>query len=722
MAGRKIFLMLMETKYTWIPEIWGGVECTINRIDDQFRDQLGLCGHYDRPGDIGTFGELGLKKLRYPILWEYHQREEHALIDWTWTSQRLAEISAAGIEPIAGLVHHGSGPAFTSLLDDGFAEKLAVFAGKVAEQFPWINYYTPVNEPLTTARFSSLYGFWYPHHRSEKSFTRALINQVKGIVLSMQAIRKINPDAKLVQTEDLTRIHSTSTLTYQADYENERRWLSYDLLCGKVNRQHYFWKRLLAEGIAEKELQFFVDNPCPPDIMGFNYYVTSERFLDDDIEKYPLHLHGGNGRHVYADTEAVRAHRCVGLPVLLQEAWDRFHLPVAITECHLSCSRDEQMRWFKQTWEHCRQAKQAGIDVRAITAWALLGACDWDSLLVRNNGNYEPGVFDTRGKQIRPTALAQMLRSLAKDGDYEHPVLERQGWWQHNAQVANNNAMKPIKKILIVGRNGTLGQALMRICDHRAIDYVALSKQELDISNNDQIVQAVEHYQPWAIINASGYVRVDDAEVNSNECFAINATGPGLLAAVCQRYGIQLMTFSSDLVFDGGKKEPYHEFDDVNPLNVYGNSKAAGEKNTLTAFPESLIIRTSAFFGPWDRYNFVFQVIESLKNGRTLEVPSDVIVSPTYVPDLANASLDLLIDNEKGIWHLTNEGKMSWADFGHEIAARTGSKKDMIRSLPLDTLGWKANRPLYSVLQSEKGLKLPTLDSALVRYFEQQEV
>ena len=155
--------MLMETKYTWIPEIWGGVECTINRIDDQFRDQLGLCGHYERQDDIRNFGKLGIKKLRYPILWEYHQPVEDTPINWDWTSRQLDEMKASGIEPIAGLLHHGSGPAYTNLLDDSFAEKLAQYAGNVAAQFPWINYYTPVNEPLTTARFSSLYGYWYLH-------------------------------------------------------------------------------------------------------------------------------------------------------------------------------------------------------------------------------------------------------------------------------------------------------------------------------------------------------------------------------------------------------------------------------------------------------------------------------------------------------------------------------------------------------------------------------
>jgi dTDP-4-dehydrorhamnose reductase len=115
-----------------------------------------------------------------------------------------------------------------------FPELLADYAKEVARKFPWIKYYTPVNEPLTTARFSGLYGLWYPHATNNKSFLVMLLNQLKAVVLSMKAIREINPDAKLVQTEDLAKIHSTPKLKYQRDFENHRRWLSYDLLCGKV--------------------------------------------------------------------------------------------------------------------------------------------------------------------------------------------------------------------------------------------------------------------------------------------------------------------------------------------------------------------------------------------------------------------------------------------------------------------------------------------------------
>src|SRR5215467_9366167 len=110
------------------PEIWGGIECTINRVHDVFRDQLSDSGHYTRVGDIERIASLGITKLRYPVLWEFHQPVQNKKIDWSWTEKQLNTIRRNGIIPIAGLVHHGSGPAFTSLIDPDFPDKLGNYA------------------------------------------------------------------------------------------------------------------------------------------------------------------------------------------------------------------------------------------------------------------------------------------------------------------------------------------------------------------------------------------------------------------------------------------------------------------------------------------------------------------------------------------------------------------------------------------------------------------
>src|SRR6185312_710288 len=412
------------------PEIWGVLECTINRIGNSFRDQLQYAGHYERKDDIDKIAQTGIKMIRYPILWEAHQTDnENEIINWDQTSRQLLKIRSHQIIPIAGLLHHGSGPRCTNLLDNDFPAKMASYAFKVAQQFPWLEYYTPINEPLTTARFSGLYGLWYPHKKSESSFLKMLLNQLKGIVLSMEAIRKINPQAKLVQTEDLAKTHSTRLLKYQADFENNRRWLTYDFLHGKVDQNHVLWQHLISNGLRKEDLNFFLERPCIPDITGCNYYVTSERYLDEKVELYSETLPGGNGRHIYSDIVAVIAVRLNGLKRLLKEVWERYHSPMALTEIHLNCTREEQLRWFMEAWHQCVQLRKGGVEVKAITAWSMLGAYDWDSLLTKESGKYETGVFDVSKNRLRATAMAKLVNELAKKGKYNHPVISEKGWW-----------------------------------------------------------------------------------------------------------------------------------------------------------------------------------------------------------------------------------------------------------------------------------------------------
>jgi dTDP-4-dehydrorhamnose reductase len=698
------------------------LECTINRVGDSFRDQLNYAQHYSRKDDIDIIAQLGIKKLRYPVLWEAHQRiSKDEKINWDQTRRQLNKIRGHQIIPIAGLLHHGSGPSFTSLADDNFAEDLAAYASKVATEFPWLEYYTPVNEPLTTARFSGLYGCWFPHHKDATSFVKMLLNQLKGIVLSMQAIRKINKNAKLVQTEDLAKIHSTPVLQYQADFENERRWLTYDILCGKLTPQHYFWNYFISLGIDRSHLQFFVDNPCPPDIAGFNYYVTSERYLDQRIELHPQCTPGGNGQHVYTDMAAVRAVRPDGLHSLLKEAWQRFQIPLALTEVHMNCTREEQLRWFKEAWDICCRLRKEKVNIKAITAWSLLGAFDWNSLLTVEEKIYETGVYDITKNALRPTAVAKLIHSLTETGDYHHPVLNEKGWW-HKSYPGSKNLLSnlSVSPVLILGCNGTLGNAFVRICQRRSIPFRAFSHTEVDVINEEQIEKVINECKPWAIINAAGYVKVDDAEREPEICFTLNAKAPGSLATICKNHGIQLIIFSSDLVFDGEKQTPYVELDSVKPLNIYGDSKARGELLVLKNYGDSLIIRTSAFFGPWDRYNFAFTILNSLKGNNICHVVNDVVVSPTYVPHLVDKTLDLLIDEEKGIWHLTNEGTLTWRDFAEELALRGGySGKNITPCLQTD-MQWNAIRPAYSALQSDKGIKLPSLEHAITQYFKEK--
>ena len=425
--------MLMDKKFINTLELWGGIECSYNRVRSKYFDQLQYSNHYRRTEeDIGAFADLGIRAMRYPLIWERMQPRRDAPIDWSHAVIAMNALRSANIQPIVGLVHHGSGTRFADVTSPDFALHLSGFAGEVAKKFPWIEYYNPVNEPLTTARFCGLYGLWYPHKRNDRAFVNILLNELKGVALSMQAIRKVNPVAKLVQTEDLAKIYSTPFMKYQADFENNRRWLPFDILCGKLKPGHPLWNYISRYAPDERDLHFFIDNPCPPDILGLDYYPTSERFLDENLQKYPPHYHGHNHRHDYADVEAIRMRleEPSGPFVLMQEVWDRYQLPMAVTEVHIHCDTDNQIRWFSEIRHACQELQAKGAKILALTSWALLGSFGWNRLLTSPAGDYEPGAFNVSSGKPVATPLALYLKELASNAGFIHPATSGTGWWK----------------------------------------------------------------------------------------------------------------------------------------------------------------------------------------------------------------------------------------------------------------------------------------------------
>jgi beta-glucosidase/6-phospho-beta-glucosidase/beta-galactosidase len=412
-------------------EVWGGVECTCNRVRDCYFDQMELSGHTLRCEDLGRFAALGIQALRTGLIWERHVLDP----SWKFADERLACLDSLGIRCIAGLVHHGSGPSYTSLLDPFFSQGLSRYAGEVAARYPWIDAYTPVNEPHTTARFSGMYGIWYPHHMQRRSYLRALLNQCRATIFSMQAIREVNSRAQLIQTEDVGTIGGTDELRSTWELLSERRWLGVDLLCGRVDRHHPLYWYMRSEGISDREIYWFQDHRCPPDVIGINYYATSDRFLDHRCELYPADRRSAEGPFV--DVEAVRVKR--GQPpdfgALLTEAWYRYKIPVAITEVHLAGPVEDQIRWAALGWDGVMHARRAGAQCDAITFWALLGSYFWNSLVTCANGHYEPGVFDVGSGKAIATSLAEIVRQIARGDIPQHPALATPGWWAQEDRV-----------------------------------------------------------------------------------------------------------------------------------------------------------------------------------------------------------------------------------------------------------------------------------------------
>jgi dTDP-4-dehydrorhamnose reductase len=696
-------------------------------VHDTYRDQLVATGHHCRSSDIALLADLGLAALRFPVLWERVSPAPDAAPDWNWSDSRLAQLRELGIRPIVGLLHHGSGPSHTSLIASNFAPLFAEYAAQAASRYPWVLDWSPVNEPLTTARFSALYGFWYPHARDERLFWLALLNQIDATRLAMRAIRAVQPQARLIQPEDLGRTYATPALAGQAAFDNQRRWMTWDLLCGMVTPSHPLWERLCGFGLKGR-LRAIADDPCPPDIIGINHYLTSDRLLDERLHRYPSSMHGGNGTVSYCDVEAVRAlvpapH---GLRNALQDTWDRYRLPIALTEVHNGCTREEQIRWLAEAWSVARQAQDTGIDVRAVTAWALFGSKGWNTLLTQD-GVYEAGAFDTTGSQPRKTALATAIdKPLANSPPYAGAP----GWWRRDVRLLYAAIARPAPiqdhkqpsetasgpPLLIMGATGTLGRALAAECRHRDIPYVLAGRDQIDLLDADGISRKLDEVRPWAVINAAGWVRVDEAEAAEPECMAANAHGAASLARLCRDRAIPSVSFSSDLVFGGQQDAPYREGDTPDPLNAYGRSKALMEERIGGLAGKHLVIRTAAFFSPDDQANFAVQLLNALRMNDTFRATGDCIVTPTYVPDLCRATLDLLIDMESGLWHLTNEEAVDWASFARRLLAACGGDGSRLECVDADQMAWIARRPRQSGLVSERGRLMPSLQSAVDRF------
>jgi dTDP-4-dehydrorhamnose reductase len=703
-------------------KMWAGLECTLNRVQDKWINQEDKNGHGKRfKEDFKLFSNLGVEKIRYPCLWELVAPDEPNVFNWKMLDERLKEIKTSNFSIIATFLHHGSGPAYTNLVDDNFPEKLEKYSHAFAERYPWVNDFTPINEINTTTRFSLLYGHWYPHHVDDhRGYIRSLFLQCKATILSMRAIRKFNPNAKLVQTDDLGRCQSTEPLKARAEFENHRRWISWDMLCGFIDEKHPLYSYLKESGLADEEMHWLKENKCPPDVIGVNHYLLSNRFLDHHIEKHPKEFHmQSDGFPVYADRGAVDLDESIDLPSpesLILETWERYKIPVAITEVHVMGDRTTQMKWLYDVWCDAKRAESKGAQVVAVTVWSLLGTYDWHKLCTVCELFYEPGVFDLRSPQSIPreTGLGKLVQELAQEGDSSHPILQSPGWWKKKVRSLEG------RPVLITGATGRLGKAFVRALQEKRIPYISFTRHEMDITNLDQVRQKVNEVLPWAVINAAGFVKVDLAENETQKCYEVNVHGPLNLALACNELEIPLVHFSSNMVFDGSNPEPYGESDQISPLNVYGKSKAESERVVLKVHPSSLIIRSSSFFGPWDEKNFVSHTLSELMANKTVIAPEDMKISPTYLPDLVDASLDLLLDKATGVVHLSNKGQVSMAEFA-DLTAKMAKcmfkipDKKIISRKSVE-MNFRARRPLNSSLKSQRYEVLPILENALERY------
>ncbi|PJJ61755.1 dTDP-4-dehydrorhamnose reductase [Compostimonas suwonensis] len=250
-------------------------------------------------------------------------------------------------------------------------------------------------------------------------------------------------------------------------------------------------------------------------------------------------------------------------------------------------------------------------------------------------------------------------------------------------------------RYLITGANGMLGRDLQAALEGREV--TALSRADLDVTDLDAVRAAVAGHD--AVINAAAYTKVDDAETNEADAYAVNALGAQNLALASAEAGARLVQVSTDYVFDGAATEPYDEATPRDPISAYGRTKAEGERLALEAHPEgTFIVRTAWLYGAHGP-NFAKTMLRLIADRETVSVVVDQVGQPTWTADLAQQIVALLdSDAPAGVYHGTNGGQTSWLGFTQEIFRLSGI--DPERALPTDSSQFvrPAPRPSYSVL------------------------
>lgn len=250
-------------------------------------------------------------------------------------------------------------------------------------------------------------------------------------------------------------------------------------------------------------------------------------------------------------------------------------------------------------------------------------------------------------------------------------------------------------RILIIGSNGMLGRDLVQ--DWTEDDIIPASSRDADIRDIAQVRHLVSREHPDWIVLTAAYTDVDGSERNPEQAFAVNGEGTKNVARVAREHGAKLFYLSTDYLFDGTATHPIEPDHRIAPLNVYGQSKASGEKSIQEAHAEWCIVRTSWLFGA-SGTSFPEKILRASETRKELTVVADQVGSPTFTRDLARAIRSLVRMDARGILHVTNDGFCSWFEFACEILRQAG--RGSVRVLPITTaqVDRPAKRPAYSVL------------------------
>ena len=368
-----------------------GIECSYPTIQNKTvrRDQLEECGHYKYwKEDFGLVKELGLNVLRYGLPY-YSIHQGPGKFDWSFADEVMGELKRLEITPILDLMHFGVPDWVGDFQNPELPIHFAEYAAAVADRYPWIRFYTPVNEIYVSARASGMDGLWNEQLKTDRGFVTAMKNLVAASILANHQIASRRHDCIIVQSESAEYMHDICGMQTKEDLVNKLRFLSFDLLYAhQPDADVYAY--LLDNGMTPQEYKWFMAGEPPGyQVMGNDYYGRNEKI------KLP-------------DGSMLQAIDVLGWYKITKEYYDRYRKPVMHTETNVF-EADQAPMWLWKQWLNILQIRKEGVPVLGFTWYSLTDQIDWDVELAEKNDRVnECGLYDLNRKP-RPVAAAYRM-------------------------------------------------------------------------------------------------------------------------------------------------------------------------------------------------------------------------------------------------------------------------------------------------------------------------
>lgn len=368
------------------------------------KDVLDLTNHTKLfTEDLNLTKLCGIDLLRYSAPWHKIERKR-GFYDWKWLDKSLNYQRELGIEPIIDPLHHTSFPQWLTggFANSEFVELYVRFIEQLARRYPWIRYYTIINEPFVTALFCGHEGIWYPYLKTPENFVRMILNIGRATCRITKMLAEILPEVYFVHVDACEKHRATNSESInEALYRNELRFLVPDLILGKINESHPLYYYLHKHGAGSEELEWFTKNPSRIDILGLDYYAHSELEWNCRARIYP-------NRHPE------------GFAAVAMDYVNRYNLPVMLTETNIRGFITDRISWLKFMVEQCEilenKLQEREISFEGFCWYPLIDSTDWCSLVREANGRVDPqGIFylDKECCERNSSELSEIYKSLA---------------------------------------------------------------------------------------------------------------------------------------------------------------------------------------------------------------------------------------------------------------------------------------------------------------------